>query len=38
MSNKDKSGACKIAILSLLFACSFENFISRQNPADGSLH
>ena len=30
--------ACKIAILSLFFACSFQNFISRQYPADGSLH
>ena len=30
--------ACKIAILSLFFACSFQNFISSQYPADGSLH
>jgi hypothetical protein len=30
--------ACKIAILSLFFACSFQNFISSQYSADGSLH
>ena len=30
--------ACNIAILGLFFACSFQNFISRQYSADGGLH
>jgi hypothetical protein len=30
--------ACNIVILSLSFAYSLQNFISRQYPADGSLH
>ena len=37
-SEKIWGQACKIAILSLFFACSFQNFISSQYSADGSLH